>query len=144
MTQFRWIQGLVIPWNMIFTSDASVNIMFHGLNNPCIHLIESHQLYIIQIYHVWEGYLWKISVEKRKISRAKWRGKFSLNSGIFRKYPSQTWHTPNIIYIITPYIRMLSSAWLMKGVYFYQFLVFSAFLPLPGYLPNNYPSPRRL
>ena len=26
---------------------ASVNIMFHGLINPCIHLMESHQLYII-------------------------------------------------------------------------------------------------
>jgi hypothetical protein len=25
--------------------DASVNIMFHGLINPCINLIESHQLY---------------------------------------------------------------------------------------------------
>ena len=47
--QFRWIlvQGLINPWNMIFTSDTSVNIMFHGLINPCIHLMESHQLYII-------------------------------------------------------------------------------------------------
>ena len=51
--QFRWIlvQGLINLWNMIFTSDtsvnASVNIMFHGLINPCIHLMESHQLYII-------------------------------------------------------------------------------------------------
>jgi len=36
---------------MILTSDtsvnASVNIMFHGLINPCIHPMESHQLYII-------------------------------------------------------------------------------------------------
>ena len=47
--QFRWIQGLINPWNMIFISDASVNIMFYGLINPCIHLIESHQLYIIDI-----------------------------------------------------------------------------------------------
>ena len=44
----------------------------------------------IQIYHVWEGYLRKISAERRKISRAEWRGKFSLKTGIFRKYPSQT------------------------------------------------------
>jgi hypothetical protein len=44
----------------------------------------------IQIYHVWEGYLRKIPVERRKISRAEWRGKFSLKTGIFRKYPSQT------------------------------------------------------
>jgi len=29
---------------------------------------------------------------------------------------------------------MLSSDWLMKGVFFYQFFVFSAFPPLPGYL----------
>jgi len=39
---------------------------------------------------------------------------------------------------------MLSSDLLMKGVFVYQFLVFSAFPPLPGYLPNNYPSPRHL
>jgi hypothetical protein len=44
----------------------------------------------IQIYHVWEGYLRKIPVERRTISRAEWRGKFSLKTGIFRKYPSQT------------------------------------------------------
>jgi hypothetical protein len=30
-----------------YGSDASVNIMFHGLINSCIHLIESHQLYNI-------------------------------------------------------------------------------------------------
>jgi hypothetical protein len=41
--------------------------------------------------------------------------------------------------IIPPYIRMLSSDWLMKGVFFYQFFVFSAFPPLPGYLPKNIP-----
>jgi hypothetical protein len=55
----------------------------------------------IQIYHVWEGYLRKIPVERRKISRAERRGKCSLKTGIFRKYPSQTWYicliTPNII-----------------------------------------------
>ena len=48
---------------------------------------------IIQIYHVWEGYLRKIPVERRN--------KFSLKTGIFRKYPSQTWYicliTPNVI-----------------------------------------------
>jgi hypothetical protein len=27
----------------------------------------------IQIYHVWEGYLQKIPVERRKISRAEWQ-----------------------------------------------------------------------
>jgi hypothetical protein len=47
-------------------------------------------VYFIQIYHVWEGYLRKIPVERRKISRAEWRRKFSLKTGIFRKYPSQT------------------------------------------------------
>ena len=35
---------------------------------------------------LWEGYLRK----KRKISQAEWQGKFSLKTGIFRKYPSQT------------------------------------------------------
>jgi hypothetical protein len=42
-----------------------------------------------QIYHVWERYLRKIPVEKRKISRADSRGEFSLKTGNFRKYPSQ-------------------------------------------------------
>ena len=28
----------------------------------------------LQIYHVWEGYLRKIPVERRNISRAEWRG----------------------------------------------------------------------
>jgi hypothetical protein len=46
--------------------------------------------YAIQIYHVWEGYLRKIPVERRKISRAERRGKFGLKTGIYRKYPSQT------------------------------------------------------
>jgi hypothetical protein len=54
-----------------------------------------------QIYHAWEGYLRKIPVERRTIFRTEWRGKFSLKTGIFRKYPSQTWYicliTPNII-----------------------------------------------
>jgi hypothetical protein len=45
---------------------------------------------IIQMYHVWEGYLRKIPVERQHISRAEWRRKFSLKTGIFRKYPSQT------------------------------------------------------
>jgi len=36
------------------------------------------------------GYLRKIQVERRKTSRAEGRGKFSLKTGIFRKYPSQT------------------------------------------------------
>jgi hypothetical protein len=33
----RWIQGLINPWNMIFTEISEVNIMFHGLINSCIH-----------------------------------------------------------------------------------------------------------
>ena len=51
---------------------------------------QTYVLNFIQIYHVWERYLRKIPVERRKISRAEWRGKFSLKTGIFRKYPSQT------------------------------------------------------
>ena len=46
--------------------------------------------YYIQIYHVWKGYLRKIPVERRKISRAEWQGKYSLKTGILRKYPSQS------------------------------------------------------
>ena len=46
--------------------------------------------YIEQIYHVWEGYLRKIPVERQQNFRAKRRGKFSLKTGSFRKYPSQT------------------------------------------------------
>ena len=43
----------------------------------------------IQICHAWEDYLRKISVERRKISWAECRAKFSLKTAIFRKYPSQ-------------------------------------------------------
>ena len=50
--QFWWIQDLINPWNMIVTSVASVTIMFHGLIKPCIHLIESHQLYIVLFIYV--------------------------------------------------------------------------------------------
>jgi hypothetical protein len=42
-----------------------------------------------QIYHVWEGHLRKIPVERQKISRPDRRMKFNLKTGIFRKYPSQ-------------------------------------------------------
>jgi hypothetical protein len=48
------------------------------------------QKVLLPVYHVWEGYLRKIPVERRKISRVEWRGKYSLKTGIFRKYPSQT------------------------------------------------------
>ena len=36
------------------------------------------------------GVFAKNTSERRKISRAEWRGKFSLKTGIFPKYPSQT------------------------------------------------------
>ena len=76
------------------------------LSMRCISLslnicMTSIRINYIQIYHAWEGYLRKIPVERRKISRAEWREKFSLKTVIFRKYPSQTWYicliTPNII-----------------------------------------------
>jgi hypothetical protein len=41
-------------------------------------------------YHTVKGYLRKITVERRTISRAERRMKFSLKTGIFRKYSSQT------------------------------------------------------
>jgi hypothetical protein len=40
-----------------------------------------------QMYHVWEGYLRKIPVERRNISRAEWRGKFSLKTGKVLQIP---------------------------------------------------------
>ena len=46
-----------------------------------------------QIYHVWEGYLRKIPVEGRKISRADRRGKFESQDWYFSQIP-----LPNMIY----------------------------------------------
>ena len=66
---------------IIFFTDLSITFI--------IKIVLFERIYI-QIYHVWEGYLRKIPVERRKISRAERRGKFSLKTGIFRKYPSQT------------------------------------------------------
>ena len=43
----------------------------------------------IQIYHVWEGYLRKIPVERRKISQTEWRGKCSLKTGILKNFVSR-------------------------------------------------------
>jgi hypothetical protein len=66
---------------------AVVRFMEHHsveLNRYIIHWKKTRNF--IQIYHVWKGYLRKIPVERRKISRAEWRGKFSLKTGIFRKY----------------------------------------------------------
>jgi hypothetical protein len=34
-------------------------------------------LHIIHKYHVWEGYLRKIPVERRKISRAEWNKQYT-------------------------------------------------------------------
>jgi hypothetical protein len=42
------------------------------------------------VFYDIKGYWRKIPVERQKISRAEWRGKFSLKTGIFCKYPSQT------------------------------------------------------
>ena len=50
----------------------------------------------------------KIPVERRKISRAEWRGKFSLKTGIFRNYPP-----PNMIYLIN-YTEYYLEHWLNK------------------------------
>jgi hypothetical protein len=81
------------PW-VLFS--VNVEVVFQKVD-----IIRNCHFYFIQIYHAWEGYLRKIPVERRTISRAEWRGKFSLKTGIFRKYPSQTWYicliTPNII-----------------------------------------------
>jgi hypothetical protein len=42
-----------------------------------------------QIYHVWEGHLRKIPVERQQISRPDRRVKFNLKTAIFHKYSSQ-------------------------------------------------------
>ena len=65
-----------------------MRLSLNEINELCIRKVCGG--HYIQIYHVWEGYLRKIPVERRNISRAEWRGQFSLKTGIFRKYPSQT------------------------------------------------------
>ena len=49
---------------------------------------------IKEIYHVWEGYLRKIPVEGRKISRAERRGKFESEDWYFSQIP-----LPNMMYL---------------------------------------------
>ena len=80
----------------IYFLDWTVPPTFEIQTGP---FLEEHFTYE-QIYCDWEGYLRKIPVERRNISLAEWRGKFSLKTGIFRKYPSQydiCLITPNII-----------------------------------------------
>ena len=62
---------------------------------------EYKNIYIIQIYHVLEGYLQNISFKRIKISQGQ-KGEeiFFLETGIFCKYPSHTWY----IFLITPNI----------------------------------------
>ena len=48
------------------------------------------------------------------------------------------WFFSIIIYIIPPYIWMLSSDWVMKGVFFLS-LLFFALSPSPGYFPLGIP-----
>ena len=78
-------------------------IIFNCLNN------------ITQIYHVWEGYLRKIPVDRRKISRAEWRGKFSLKGN----FSSLDWYflqippLPNMIYLFN-YTEYYLEHWLNK------------------------------
>ena len=61
-------------------------------------------------------------VERRTISRAEWRGKFSLKTGIFHKYPSQ-------IYLFN-YTEYYLEHWLNK-----QYLLFVVFRTLYNYHP---------
>jgi hypothetical protein len=59
---------------LLFKEAIGINFQF------IVHCPYFFSKYFIQIYHVWEGYLRKIPVERRKISRAEWRGKFSLKT----------------------------------------------------------------
>ena len=83
--QVRHQQNIIWTSEAYFFGDGPVHILPY---DPQCH--ELFATYIFFMYHAWKGYLRKIPVEKRKISRAEWRGKFSLKTGIFRKYPSQT------------------------------------------------------
>jgi hypothetical protein len=86
----RWhILNIVVPllWILTIIENCMLSV-FRLWKVSCID-------YFIQIYHVWEGYLRKIPVERRTISRDEWRMKFSLKTGIFHKYSSQTWYMFN-------------------------------------------------
>jgi hypothetical protein len=61
-------------------------LMFSGRVGSSCSSSDTHCVTIEQIYHVWEGYLRKILVWRRKISRAERRGKFSLKTGIAKTY----------------------------------------------------------
>ena len=97
-----WVWWRIYIWIWILPEDV-ISFKFYGTNIIRIftYLLQPSMKSDFYTDHVWEGYLRKIPVERRKISRAKWRGKFSLKTGIFRKYPSRTWYicliTPNII-----------------------------------------------
>jgi hypothetical protein len=94
--------GYIYIWIWILPEDV-ISFKCYGTNIIRIftYLLQPSMKSDFHTDHVWEGYLRKIPVERRKISRAEWRGKFSLKTGIFCKYPSQTWYicliTPNII-----------------------------------------------
>ena len=59
---------------------------FHKIPN-CILIHGYGNMDYKQMYHVWEGYLRKIPVERRTISLAEWRGKFSLKTGKVLQIP---------------------------------------------------------
>ena len=83
-TILKWDYPRTIPatFGLIWFSDLreeDLNVIFYQ-NLPNLHnLYRSAERKIpqknsdyIQIYHAWEGYLRKIPVERRKISRAEW------------------------------------------------------------------------
>jgi hypothetical protein len=84
--------GLALWICRIFTSCRCICLRFNFfswyLQNRICRFYPSPR----RLYHAWEGYLRKIPVERRNSSRAERRVKFSLKTGIFRKYPYQTWY----------------------------------------------------
>ena len=66
---------------------------------------------IKQIYHVLEGYLRKIPVLRQNSPRHSAREIFRLSTGIFRKYPSQTWYICSIVHDETLKIHCFLNKW---------------------------------
>jgi hypothetical protein len=73
----------------------------------CIALVIAN-IYIEQIYHVWEGYFRKIPVKRWTISRAKRREKFCFKTRIFHRQIHSEYFFFIFIHKVTWYIKFES------------------------------------